>query len=122
MDLQPGQFLAIAGAFLGGGIVVGIRRQLRSDKFILSFRAHATPITVASKALLFGTFLCLGGFFGTVGSIAIITGNYSLSQCEESMKKLLKPLKRNRPIETEPDVDLSELMKYFDEVSKKDKE
>lgn len=100
--LGVGQFLALALAVVGGGAVLGVRRHLRSEQFRVHLRDHATPIGVASKALLYGTLLCGGAFAGSVGAACILSGIYSPAEFGSVARRKLSGL---APPATEEDAE-----------------
>ena len=84
-------------------MVFGIRRHLRSESFALSLRHHATPLAVATRALAYGTALCLGSFLLVGGSLSVCSGVYSLRRLNEILRTRLAPLRRPAPAESDED-------------------
>ena len=91
--LSVGQFLAVSAAAVGGGVIYGVRRHLRSQQFALHMRLHASPIAVASQALLYGTLLCASCFGLGAGIVSITSGIYSFRQLGTTLREKLRPYK-----------------------------
>ena len=90
-------------------VVLGIRRHLRSEAFKLNFRQHATPLAVATRALAYGTGLCLGSFLLLAGTLSVCSGIYSPRRFEEAVRTRLAPLRRleRRTEGADEDIDLT---------------
>lgn len=91
-------------------MVFGVRRHLRSEAFALSLRHHATPLAIATRALAYGTVLCLGSFLLVGGTLSVCSGVYSLRRLDEALRARLAPLRRPPPAESADDIDLVDLL------------
>jgi hypothetical protein len=67
-----GSFAALSAGMLGGFWYTLKREGVKS----LSYQTHGTPALVASRALFYGTVLCVGTFAG-VGSVFVATTGIS---------------------------------------------
>ncbi len=85
-------FLGTCAAITLTGVIIGVRRQLKREKFTFVMKEHQSSAILAFKALFYGTAICAGTF--TAGTIAVSKA-YDLKTPEdfaEIMKKNLSPL------------------------------
>lgn len=70
-DPVPVSTVLVSGlGFLGLGMLGGVYRVFHNEKVKFDSKTHGPPMRVASRALLYGTLLCLGTF-GVAGSIFV---------------------------------------------------
>jgi hypothetical protein len=66
-------FMGTCGAITVAGIVYGVQRQLKKEKFKFIFKEHGSAAMMAAKAFAYGTLLCVGSF--SAGGLAFCKFN-----------------------------------------------
>jgi hypothetical protein len=87
-------FGAASVGIVSFGVLLGIRHQLRVEKFNFRSVTGHTPFVIASKAFLYGTLLCFASFGGTMSVFSCVTGIRSLQQFSDTLKSKLSKNKQ----------------------------
>ena len=79
-------FLGACATVIMGGVAVGMRRQLKKEKFVFKMKEHGSSAVLAFKALFYGTVLSVG----SVGIGGTVFCKYNNIQSTQEFAKFMK--------------------------------
>ena len=87
--ISTGWFLGMSLASLSGGMLYGVHTVVKKENSKLGdvIKVHSTAFSAASRALLYGTLLCCGGFLGCGAIFISLTGITTFKELGESSRR-----------------------------------